>query len=98
MILPQPGLILVEPAKDEGNDTFRYQNTDAESTKRGRVLAVGNPFTNEHGVAQTTNIQVGDTILHRQYGPESFTDPDTNDELVLIRFVDVVARIQEAHA
>ena len=95
MIIPQPGLILVEPATDQGNDLFKYQGTATELTKRGTVLAVGDSVVNDYGQELTTNIQVGDTIMHRQYGPESFRDPETNKELVLIRFSDVVGTIKE---
>lgn len=69
------------------------QGLDDTNTKRGTVLAVGEDWVTDYGIEREQPVKVGDTILHRQYGPETFHY--NNKEYVLIRFQDVVAIVTE---
>ncbi len=69
-LVPAPGYILVEPAKQDKKTVSGIYLPDSHEDKPqyGTVLAIGDNFTNEHGVVQKPPVKKGDTVVYKKWG------------------------------
>ena len=91
-IHPLGNRVLIQP--DEEAQTMRgplyLPDTAKEKPTQGRVLAVG-PGKVWKGERMKPDVEVGDTVIYGQYSGVPYRVGD--DELVIIRASDILARI-----
>jgi chaperonin GroES len=74
------GLVLPETAK--------------EKPQQGKVLAAGDGRLDDDGKRIPMDVKKGDTILYSKYGGTETKDPDTGEDLLVLRESDVLALVE----
>ena len=67
-----------------------------EAPQHGNVVAVGPGRLNDQGQLETIELKAGDHILYQKYTGQEVTVDAT--EYIVIRFQDVLARLEESAA
>ena len=67
-----------------------------EAPQHGNVVAVGPGKLNDNGQLETIELQPGDHILYQKYTGQEVTVDSV--EYIVIRFQDVLARLEDAKA
>ncbi len=68
--------------------------TAKEKPQQGKVLAAGDGKLDENGKRIPMDVKKGDTVLYSKYGGTETKDPDTGDDLLVLRESDVLALIE----
>jgi chaperonin GroES len=68
--------------------------TAKEKPQQGKVLAAGDGKLDESGKRIPMDVKKGDTVLYSKYGGTETKDPDTGDDLLVLRESDVLALIE----
>lgn len=92
-LLPNPGYVVIQPIEHE-KSTFQVVEKDKQP-KKGTVLAIGDPVITEGGQKYSIHehIKVGDTIWHRGYSSEDFTEKGKKYKVVSFR--DVFGKVSD---
>jgi chaperonin GroES len=69
-------------------------DTAKEKPQKGKVLAVGDGKIDDDGKRIPLDVKKGDEILYSKYGGTETKDPDTGEDLLVLRESDVLARIE----
>lgn len=87
-IIPAPGYIIVKPIEIKEVSGFSISGSAQEQDQAGLVLDVGGVLTTDYGAKINTNVDVGQTVVHKPY----YTHPFKYSEfdLKFIRFQDIV--------
>lgn len=93
-LLPAPGFLLVEPAKQEKKLASGLYLPDSHSEKPqyGKVLAVGGKLINDRGVEVSSPAKAGDTVLYKEWGGNEVEIGDTKYQF--LKFDDVLAIVK----
>jgi len=94
-ILPAPGFLLVEPAKQEKQTASGLYLPDShdEKPQYGTVLAVGSKLINDRGVEIDSPAAIGDTVLYKKWGGNEVNIEKT--EYQFLRFDDILAIVKK---
>ena len=69
-------------------------DTAKEKPQKGKVLAAGDGRLDEAGKRIPMDVKEGDEILYSKYGGTEIKDPDTGEDLLVLRESDVLARVE----
>ena len=69
-------------------------DTAKEKPQKGKVLAAGDGRLDEAGKRIPMDVKEGDEILYSKYGGTEIKDPDTGEDLLVLRESDVLAVIE----
>ncbi len=97
-VVPLTDHIVLKTVEQEEVTSFGIVIPDSakEKPQHGVVEAVGPGKMNDAGVLETIELSVGDRILYQKYtGQEVTVD---KQEFIVIRFQDVLARLDEVEA
>jgi chaperonin GroES len=91
---PLADRIVARPVEAETKTASGFLLPDAakEKTQIAEVLAVGPGRLNKHGERVPMEVQVGDRIVHTEYGPSRFKQGA--DELLILKEEDVLAVVK----
>ncbi len=67
-------------------------DTAKEKPQEGKVLAVGPGRLSEDGKRIAMDIKVGDIVVYTKYGGTEIKDEDSDEELMILRESDVLAK------
>jgi len=67
-------------------------DTAKEKPQEGEVLAVGPGRLSEDGNRIAMDIKVGDIVIYAKYGGTEIKDEDSDEELVILRESDILAK------
>jgi chaperonin GroES len=68
--------------------------TAKEKPQKGKVLAAGAGKLDDDGKRVPMEVKKGDTVLYSKYGGTETKDPDTGEDLLVLRESDVLALIE----
>lgn len=93
-LAPTPGLLLVEPAKQEKKTAsgLYLPDTHTEKPQYGTVLKVGDKISNDRGVVVESPAKVGDTVLYKKWGGNEVMVGDI--EYQFLKFDDILAIVK----
>jgi len=67
-------------------------DTAKEKPQEGKVLAVGPGRLSEDGKRIAMEVKVGDIVIYAKYGGSEWKDEDSDEELVILRESDILAK------
>ncbi len=67
-------------------------DTVKEKPQEGKVLAVGPGRLSEDGKRIAMEVKVGDIVIYAKYGGSEWKDEDLDEELVILRESDILAK------
>jgi chaperonin GroES len=68
-------------------------DTAKEKPQKGKVVAVGDGKLDEDGKRVPLEVKAGDEVLYSKYGGTEIKDPDSGEELLVLRESDVLAKV-----
>ena len=68
-------------------------DTAKEKPQKGTVVAVGDGKLDEDGKRIPLDVKKGDEIFYSKYGGSEIKDPDTGEDLLVLRESDVLAKL-----
>jgi chaperonin GroES len=68
-------------------------DTAKEKPQIGKVLAVGDGKLDEDGKRIPLDVKEGDQVLYSKYGGTEIKDPDSGEDLLVLRESDVLAKV-----
>src|SRR5271157_6513431 len=68
-------------------------DTAKEKPEKGKVLAVGDGKLDEGGKRIPLDVKKGDEVFYSKYGGTEIKDPDTGEDLLVLRESDVLAKV-----
>ncbi len=68
-------------------------DTAKEKPQLGEVLAIGDGRYDDSGKRIPMDVAKGDKVLYSKYGGNEIKDPDTGDDLLVLRETDVQAKV-----
>ena len=68
--------------------------TAKEKPQMGKVLAVGDGKLDEDGKRIPLDVKKDDQVLYSKYGGTEIKDPDSGEDLLVLRESDVLARVE----
>jgi chaperonin GroES len=68
-------------------------DTAKEKPQKGKVLAAGDGRLDESGKRIPMDVAEGDEVLYSKYGGTEIKDPDTGEDLLVLRESDVLAKV-----
>jgi len=68
-------------------------DTAKEKPQKGKVLAAGDGRLDENGKRIPMDVAEGDEVLYSKYGGTEIKDPDTGEDLLVLRESDVLAKV-----
>jgi chaperonin GroES len=68
-------------------------DTAKEKPEKGEVLAVGDGKLDEAGKRIPLDVKKGDKVYYTKYGGSEIKDPDTGEDLLVLRESDVLAKV-----
>jgi chaperonin GroES len=68
-------------------------DTAKEKPQKGKVLAAGDGRLDEAGKRIPMDVKEGDEVLYSKYGGTEIKDPDTGEDLLVLRESDVLAKV-----
>jgi chaperonin GroES len=68
-------------------------DTAKEKPQKGKVLAAGDGRLDESGTRIPMDVKEGDEVLYSKYGGTEIKDPDTGEDLLVLRESDVLAKL-----
>ena len=97
-VVPMTDHIVLTPVEQEEISASGLVIPDSakEKPQHGHVVAVGPGKRNEKGDLDTIELSSGDRILYQKYTGQEVTVDGT--EYIIIRFQDVLAKLDEAAA
>jgi chaperonin GroES len=69
-------------------------DTAKEKPQQGKVLAAGDGRLDDDGKRIPMDVKKGDTVLYSKYGGTETKDPDTGEDLLVLRETDVLALVE----
>jgi chaperonin GroES len=69
-------------------------DTAKEKPQKGKVLAAGDGRLDEAGKRIPMDVKKGDAVLYSKYGGTEIKDPDTGEDLLVLRESDVLAKVE----
>jgi chaperonin GroES len=69
-------------------------DTAKEKPQQGKVLAAGDGRLDDDGKRIPMDVKKGDTVLYSKYGGTETKDPDTGEDLLVLRESDVLALVE----
>jgi len=67
-------------------------DTVKEKPQEGEILAVGPGRLSEDGKRIAMDVKVGDIVIYAKYGGTEWKDEDSDEELVILRESDILAK------
>ncbi len=67
--------------------------TAKEKPQKGKVLAVGDGKLDEDGKRIPLDVKKDDEVLYSKYGGTEIKDPDSGEDLLVLRESDVLAKV-----
>ncbi|MEI6665179.1 MAG: co-chaperone GroES [Chloroflexota bacterium] len=97
-VVPLTDHIVLKPVEQEEITASGLVIPDSakEQPQHGHVVAVGPGKMNEAGTIETIELGIGDRILYQKYTGQEITVD--KQEYIVIRFQDVLARLEETAA
>lgn len=88
---PAPGYILIAPTKADTKTASGIYLPDSvkEKPQIGKVVAVGEAETTEHGAVRKSSVKKGDKVVYKKWGGNEVTID--GNELLFVRFEDILA-------
>ena len=88
--------VVVEPIEQEEMTAsgLVLPETAKEKPQKGKVVAVGDGRLDDDGKRIPLEVKKGDEVLYSKYGGTETKDPDTGEDLLVLRESDVLARIE----
>ncbi len=68
-------------------------DTAKEKPQKGKVLAVGDGRIDDDGKRIPLDVAKDDEVLYSKYGGTEIKDPDTGEDLLVLRESDVLAKV-----
>jgi chaperonin GroES len=68
-------------------------DTAKEKPQKGKVVAVGDGKLDEDGKRVPLEVKAGDEVLYSKYGGTEIKDPDSGEDLLVLRESDVLAKV-----
>jgi len=68
-------------------------DTAKEKPQKGKVLAVGDGKIDDNGKRVPLDVSEGDEVFYSKYGGNEIKDPDTGEELLVLRESDIQAKV-----
>jgi chaperonin GroES len=68
-------------------------DTAKEKPQKGKVLAAGDGKLDDAGKRIPMDVKEGDEVLYSKYGGTEIKDPDTGEDLLVLRESDVLAKV-----
>jgi chaperonin GroES len=68
-------------------------DTAKEKPQKGKVVAVGDGKLDEDGKRVPLEVKAGDEVLYSKYGGTEIKDPDSGEDLLVLRESDVLAKL-----
>jgi chaperonin GroES len=69
-------------------------DTAKEKPEKGKVLAVGDGRLDDDGKRIPLDVKKGDDIFYSKYGGSEIKDPETGEDLLVLRESDVLALVE----
>ena len=97
-VVPLTDHIVLKPVEQEEITSSGLVIPDSakEQPQHGHVVAVGPGKLNDAGTIETIDLSVGDRVLYQKYKGQEITVD--KQEYIVIRFQDVLARLEETEA
>ncbi len=91
---PLADRLVVKPIEreDKTKGGIYLPDTAKEKPQEGKILAVGPGRLSEDGKRIAMDVKVGDIVIYAKYGGTEWHDPDTDEELVILRESDILAK------
>ena len=91
---PMADRIVVKPIEREEKTKagIYLPDTAKEKPQEGEVLAVGPGRLSDDGKRIAMDVKVGDVVIYAKYGGTEIKDEDTDEELVILRESDILAK------
>jgi chaperonin GroES len=68
-------------------------DTAKEKPEKGKVVAVGDGRLDDDGKRIPLDVKAGDEVFYSKYGGSEIKDPDTGEDLLVLRESDVLAKV-----
>ena len=68
-------------------------DTAKEKPEKGEVLAVGDGRLDENGKRIPLDVAEGDKVFYSKYGGTEIKDPDTGEDVLVLRESDILAKV-----
>jgi chaperonin GroES len=68
-------------------------DTAKEKPQKGKVIAVGDGRFDDDGKRIPLEVKAGDEVIYSKYGGTEIKDPDSGDDLLVLRESDVLAKV-----
>jgi len=68
-------------------------DTAKEKPQKGKILAAGDGKLDDDGKRIPLDVKEGDEVLYSKYGGTEIKDPDTGEDLLVLRESDVLAKV-----
>ena len=97
-VVPMTDHIVLQPVEQEeiSSSGLVIPDSAQEKPQHGHVIAVGPGKRTESGDLETMELSAGDRVLYQKYtGQEVTVD---SEEYIIIRFQDVLAKLEEGAA
>lgn len=92
-VVPLPGYVLLAPIQEEKKNGFIATVETGEKQLAGIVVGIGDSIVNEFGTELIAHVNIGDKVIHRSYGHESYKY--NGIEYRFVKFMDLVGRIEK---
>jgi chaperonin GroES len=91
---PMADRLVVKPIEREEKTKggIYLPDTAKEKPQEGEVMAVGPGRLSDEGKRIAMDVAVGDIVVYAKYGGIEWRDPDTDDELIILRESDILAK------
>lgn len=95
-IKPTNGYALIEPLEAEKKTSSGIVLPDShdEKSQRGKVLAMGGAQKTESGKIIAAEFKIGDTVIYKKWGGDEFKLGLSGQELIFVKFEDILAVIK----
>jgi len=91
---PLADRVVVKPIEREEKTKggIYLPDTVKEKPQEGKILAVGPGRLSEDGKRIAMDVKVGDIVIYAKYGGAEWKDEDSDEELVILRESDILAK------
>lgn len=91
-VIPYPGFVVLEPVEIKEIAGLALPESQIKQNLRGKVIAVGGDWKNEHGVLIQCPAKVGDVTIYRQYNEQEI---EINyKKYILAKFADLMGKVK----
>lgn len=92
-VIPAPGVVVLEDVESkETQGGLALPDSQAKQNLQGKILAIGETLTNEHGVSIVCPFSIGDIVFYRKYAEQEI-EVDWK-KYTLAKFSDLLAKVE----